>query len=158
LTSHFLALDGAAMAGVASRSRRSSWRRRFAALVLLAVLIGCQSVEQPAEPIEVPLTSFDSSVVLNISVGFFNGRLLFTNQSAVDLDRILVIVNEGAQDATEFRGSINGMKANSMLHFTPTIFKDTAGEALDPKENEIRNIAVYADSPDGRGRWYGSYR
>jgi hypothetical protein len=115
-------------------------------------------VEQPAEPIEVPLTSFDSSVVLNISVGFFNGRLLFTNQSAVDLDRILVIVNEGAQDATEFRGSINGMKANSMLHFTPTIFKDTAGEALDPKENEIRNIAVYADSPDGRGRWYGSYR
>lgn len=125
---------------------------------MLAALVGCQSADEPAEPIEVPLTSFDSSVVLNISVGFFNGRLLFTNQSSVDLDRILVIVNEGEQDAAEFRGSINRMKANSMLHFTPTIFKDTAGETLDPKEDDIRSIAVYADSPSGRGRWYGSYR
>jgi len=149
---------GVAMAGMALRTRRSSWRRYFAAFVLLAALIGCQSAEKPAEPIEVPLTSFDSSVVLNISVGFFNGRLLFTNQSMVDLDRILVIVNEGEQDAAEFRGSINQMKANSMLHFTPTIFKNAAGDKLNPKQHEVKSIAVYADSPNGRGRWYGSYQ
>lgn len=158
MTNQVLAPDGVAMAGMALRNRRSSWRRYLAVFVLLAALMGCQSAEEAAEPIEVPLTSFDSSVELNVSVGFFNGRLLFTNQSAVDLNRILVVVNEGEQDTVEFRGSINQMKANTMLHFTPTIFKNAAGDKLNPKEDDVRSIAVYADSPDGRGRWYGSYR
>lgn len=142
-------------------SRTRLWRRCLpaAAAVLaccLAFACGVADEQPQAPPVEAPLTSFDSGLELNISVGFFNGRLLFTNQSELPLKRILVVVNEG-EGETEYRGELSGMQPNFMLHYSPTIFSNTSGLKLDPKAVELKSVTVYADTPQGRGRWSGNY-
>lgn len=142
-------------------SRTGLWPRSLLAAgtafaYCLSFACGTAAEEQQAAPVEVPLTSFDSGVELNVSVGFFNGRLLFTNQSDLPLKRILVVVNE-AEGEIEYRGEMSGMQPNFMLHYSPTIFSNSAGLKLDPKAVELKSVTVYADTPQGRGRWSGSY-
>jgi len=147
--------------GANPASRTRLWRQcplaAAAALACcLAFACGTADEQQQPPPVEAPLTSFDSGVELNISVGFFNGRLLFTNQSDLPLKRILVVVNEG-EGETEYRGEMSGMQPNFMLHYSPTIFSNPSGVKLDPKAVELNSVTVYADTPRGRGRWSGNY-
>ena len=146
--------------GDATSCDRYRCRRLLAAgvvAVLCAVTMGCfSSPRQEEPPEETPLTDFDPGVTLNISAGFFNSRLLFTNQSSVRLERILVVVNEN-EGEKEFRGEISGLQPNSMLHFSSTIFVNSAGEKLDASPANLNSVTVYADTPEGRGRWSGSY-
>ncbi len=140
--------------------RARPWRRHLlvvGATFVCGLLLACGGAEdEEAAPVEVPLTSFDSEVQLNISVGFFNGRLLFTNQSSLLLERILVVVNQG-EGENEYRAQLSGMKPNFMLHYSPTLFSNEAGTKLDPKAIELNSVTVYADTPEGRGRWSGNY-
>ena len=134
-------------------------RRMIAVLAALWIALACScGAGEPDETEDAlpPLSSHDPAVRLNISVGLVNKRLLFTNLSGTAVTRILVVFNEG-DPVNEFKHTIGVVQANSMMHFTPSLFKNAEGLKFNVDQHEVKTVTAYADTPKGRGRYYGAY-
>ncbi len=134
-------------------------RRMIVVLAALWIALACScGAGEPEETEDAlpPLSSHDPAVRLNISVGLVNKRLLFTNLSGTAVTRILVIFNAG-DPLNEFKHTIGVVQANSMMHFTPSLFKNAEGLKFDLDKHEVKTVTAYADTPKGRGRYYGAY-
>jgi hypothetical protein len=124
----------------------------------IALSVACSSpqTQEKTRGSNPPTADFDPDISLNVSVGVVSGRVLFDNKSGEELHNILVVMTDEPGN-TEFRHTIGTVPAFAFMHFVPRVFTTSSGIELDPAVHRIKTIAVYGDTPSGRGRWHGSY-
>ena len=138
---------------------RSSFGCRVCGIVLTALLgAGCfgplsQSGGRSEDgPIEGPPTVELHGVV----AGLVGNAILLQNHSTEELRYAEIVVNETA-DGGGYRFSPGTIEGPSTKPYLIHVFRNAAGESLDPSAVKVSSFAVYADTPRGRGSWHGQY-
>jgi hypothetical protein len=137
-----------------------SYHFRFGAvgacLALTALSLGCSEDQGRGQPApggyDAPVTTQLSSVV----VGVVGTGILLQNFSSEKLENVEIVVSAGSvEDGFRFR--TGAVEPNSTQTYLAQVFKNSAGESLNPMVVKADVFAVYADTPRGRGQWRGGY-
>lgn len=134
-----------------------TWNYVACGLSLLSIAMGlaCAGEAEDAAPAggyEAPVTVQLTDVV----VGAVGAGILLQNHTDEALQNVEIVINESAAEGG-YRFRPAWIPPNSTQTYLSQVFKNPAGQSLNPMENKPTEFSIYADTPRGRGAWSGGY-
>ena len=126
---------------------------RIVASILIAVvaLLGC--LRLPTEEASKEVQEFE----LQMAAGPIGERILVSNHSNEPWENVVMIIND-QPDGSGYKLTLSKFSARASLHFGMRVFRNSEGERFDSKNDWMKTLTVYADTPSGKGHWRSSYR
>ena len=126
---------------------------RIATSILIAVvaLLGCLplSTEEASKNVQ----EFE----LKMAAGSIGERILVSNHSNEPWENVVMIIND-QPDGSGYKLTLSKFAGPASLHFGMRVFRNSEGERFDSKNDWMKTLTVYADTPSGKGHWRSSYR
>ena len=92
----------------------------------------------------------------DVVAGVVGTGVLVENHSLEHLDNVEIVINPGSPNG-EYRFRASSVPAEATKTYMSQVFRNAAGESLNPMATKVDTMAVYADTARGRGSWQGSY-
>ena len=120
-------------------------------LIAVVALLGCLSF--PTEEASKKVQEFE----LKMAAGAIGERILVSNHSDEPWENIVMVINE-EPDGGGYKLTLSKFAGPASLHFGMRVFRNSEGERFDTKNDWMKTLTLYADTPSGKGHWRASYR
>ena len=131
---------------------RSLSRVVILALVATLALLGCLPL-----PIEEEEPENTRQFELQMAAGPIGERILVSNHSSESWKNIVIVINE-EPGGGGYKLTLSKFSSLASLHFGMKAFRNSEGSRFDAKNDWMKTLNVYADTPSGKGHWRSSYR
>ncbi len=137
--------------GSLTLSRGSINRIVTSILTAVVALLGCLNL--PTEEASKEVQEFE----LKMAAGPIGERILVSNHSNEPWENLVMIIND-QPDGSGYKLTVSKFAGPASLHFGMRVFRNSEGERFDSKNDWMKTLTVYADTPSGKGHWRSSYR
>ena len=117
-------------------------------LIAVVALLGC--LRFPTE--EARVQEFE----LRMAAGPIGERILVSNHSDEPWENVVMIIND-QPDGSGYKLTLSKFAGPASLHFGMRVFRNSEGERFDSKNDWMKTLTVYANTPSGKGHWRSSY-
>lgn len=125
------------------------------AVIALSVGLACLPIDSQSD--EASAAASQTPFPLpGVVAGVVGLGVLVENHSPYELSNVEIVINE-TSDGGGYRFTASHIDANTTRTYLARVFRNRAGESLNPMSNKVQRFSIYAETERGPGYWRGQY-